>query len=367
MTEMTRAIAFVLRERGYLAGKWRVGYQSCDGSTAQAGRWDAAKAAANAQAYVQDTSVVGVIGPFNSGAAAIMIPVLNRASGGPLALVSPANTGVGLTHDGPGADDGDPGRYYPSGRRNYARIVAADDYQGAASALLAQRLGKKSVYALHDGSRYGRGIATSFRDAARELDLSVAGFEEWDPAASGYAALAAKIAKTGAEVVYLGGLVTANGGKLVADLANGVGEGVQLMASDGFTPIEAVVQSAGAAAAEGLTVSVAGLPNSALRGRGRVFLAAFRKVIGREPDPYSVYAAQATEVLLDAIARSDGSRASVTAQLFRTKVKNGILGTFAIDANGDTTTNPVTIYRVRKGKAAPFRAVVPPSSLVSRD
>jgi branched-chain amino acid transport system substrate-binding protein len=69
-----------------------------------------------------------------------MIPVLNRASNGPIAQVSPANTYVGLTHAGPGTAAGEPGKYYPTGHRNYARVVAADDFQGAADATLAKQL-----------------------------------------------------------------------------------------------------------------------------------------------------------------------------------------------------------------------------------
>ena len=83
--------------------------------------------------------MVGVIGTFNSGCAEIIIPVLNRAANGPIAMVSPANTYVGLTHKGPGTSAGEPGKYYPTGKRNYVRVVAADDYQGAADALSRSR------------------------------------------------------------------------------------------------------------------------------------------------------------------------------------------------------------------------------------
>ncbi|MCX5744510.1 MAG: hypothetical protein NT062_18620, partial [Proteobacteria bacterium] len=53
---------------------------------------------------------------------------------GPVGMVSPANTYVGLTHAGPGTAPGEPGKYYPTQKRNYIRVVAADDFQGAADA-----------------------------------------------------------------------------------------------------------------------------------------------------------------------------------------------------------------------------------------
>ena len=99
---MTKAIAYILKQHGWKAGKYTLAYQSCDDSTAQAGKWDSGKTSANANAYAQDSSVIGVIGTFNSGAAEIIVPVLNRAPNGPIAMVSPANTYVGLTHGGPG-------------------------------------------------------------------------------------------------------------------------------------------------------------------------------------------------------------------------------------------------------------------------
>jgi len=360
--QMTRALKFIFSQHGWKAGKYTIAYQSCDDSTAQAGKWDSGKASANANAYAQNSSVVGVIGTFNSGAAEIEIPILNRAPNGPIAMVSPANTYVGLTHGGPGTAAGEPGKYYPTGKRNYARVVAADDYQGAADAILAKSLGVKKVYILNDKEAYGLGVATNFKNAAKKLGLSVAGFTAWDGKATSYEALAVKIKSSGAQGVFVGGLVCENGGKLLKDIASGA-PGVKIMLPDGFTPISAVVQQGGAAA-EGATVSVAGLPNSALKGAGAKFVKDFTKADKREPDPYSVYAAQAGEALVAAIAASNGTRSDVTKKLFQLNLKNSILGAMRFNANGDVTANPVTIYKIKGGKSTTLRVIVLPNSLV---
>ncbi len=354
-------IAFILKQHGWKAGKYSLAYQSCDDSTAQAGKWDSGKASANANAYAQDQSVLGVIGTFNSGAAEIEIPILNRAPNGPVGMVSPANTYVGLTHPGPGTAAGEPGKYYPTGKRNYIRIVAADDFQGAADALLAKQLGIHKVFILNDKEAYGLGVASDFRRAAQKLGIKVVGFTAWDGKATSYESLAVRIKSSGAQGVFLGGLVCENGGKLIKDVHAGA-PGAKLLAPDGFTPVSADVQGAGAAA-NGMTVSVAGLPNAQLKGAGKAFVKAFSKVAG-SPDPYSVYAAQAAEVLVQAIANSNGTRADVTKQLFKTKVTNGILGSFAINANGDTSSNPVTIYKIKSGQSTTLKVIVPPVSLV---
>jgi branched-chain amino acid transport system substrate-binding protein len=362
--EMTKAIQFILNGAGWKAGAYTLGYQSCDDATAQAGKWDSAKCSANGNAYARDKDVIGVIGTFNSGCAEIIVPILNRAAGGPVGMISPANTYVGLTTSGPGTAAGEPNKYYPTGKRNYARVVPHDAYQGAADAILAQRVGAKNVYVLNDKEAYGLGVATNFRNAARKLGIKIVGFEAYDPKASSYEALGSKIKDKGVTGVFVGSLICENGGKLIKDLRAVLGTGVKLLLPDGFTPISAVVEGAGAAA-EGAFVSVAGLPNSRLKGQGKAFLTAFAKANkGKAPDPYSVYGAQATVALLSAIAKSDGTRASVTSQIFKVKLKNSILGNISFDAHGDVGYRPVAIYRIKGGKSTDYAVIAPPTSLV---
>jgi branched-chain amino acid transport system substrate-binding protein len=363
--QMTAAIKFILKQNNFTAGGKKIGYQSCDDSTAQAGKWESSKCSANANAYANNKNVIGVIGTFNSGCAEIIIPVLNRAPDGPVGMVSPANTYVGLTHKGPGTAAGEPEKYYPSGKRNYIRIVAADDYQGAADALLAKQLGATNVFILNDKEAYGQGVAGDFQNVLPEVGLKSAGFTAWDGKASSYEALASKIKQSGADAVFLGGLICENGGKLIKDLRAVLGSNFTIIAPDGFTPISAVVDGAGAKAAEGMTVSVAGLPNEQLGATGKAFVKDFGATqAGGNVDPYSAYAAQAAQVLLDAIDRSDGSRGSVATELFNTDVKDGILGSFKINENGDTNANPVTIYKIAGGKQTTLKVITPPTNLV---
>jgi branched-chain amino acid transport system substrate-binding protein len=362
--QMTEAVKFVLKQKDFKAGKYKIGYQSCDDATAQAGKWDSAKCSSNANAYASNKSVVGVIGTFNSGCAEIVIPVLNRASDGPVAMVSPANTYVGPTHGGPGTAAGEPDKYYPTGQRNYIRIVAADDFQGAADAINAQKLGLKKTYILNDKEAYGLGVATDFKNSLTQLGLTPAGFSAWNGKASSYTGLATKIKQADADSVFLGGLNCENGGKLIKDLRSVLGNNVTLLAPDGFTPITAVVDGAGKAA-DGLYVSVAGQPNEALGATGKKFVKDFGKEIGgKNPFPYAAYAAQAADVLLTAIGKSDGSRKSVSEQLLKTKVSDGIIGTFTINQNGDTSSNPVTQYLIKDGKQTTYKTITPPADLV---
>jgi branched-chain amino acid transport system substrate-binding protein len=362
--QMTKAIQFILNGAGWKAGKYTIGYQSCDDSTAQAGKWDSAKCSQNGNAYARNSSVIGVIGTFNSGCAEIIVPILNRAPNGPVGMVSPANTYTGLTTSGVGTAPGEPRKYYPTGKRNYARVVAQDQFQGAADAMLAKRLGVKSMYILNDKEAYGLGVASNTRNAAQKLGIKITGFAAFDPKASDYTALASKIKDTSVNAVFVGGLICENGGKLIKDLRSTLGPGVRLILPDGFTPISAVAQGAGAAA-NGAYVSVAGVPNSQLKGTGKSFLLAFTKSLkGQPPDPYAVYAAQAAVVMLSAIKSSNGTRAGVTQQIFKTHLPNSITGTVRFNANGDIQGGPVAVYRIKAGKSTDYTVIRPPASLV---
>jgi branched-chain amino acid transport system substrate-binding protein len=363
--QMVQAIKFQLKQNNFKAGDKTIGYQSCDDSTAQAGKWDSGKCSANGNAYANDKSVVGVIGTFNSGCAEIIIPILNRASNGPVGMVSPANTYVGLTHSGPGTAAGEPDKYYPTGKRNYIRIVAADDYQGASNAMLTQQLGYKKVFIFNDKEAYGLGVATDYQNAAKKLGLAIAGFTAWDPKASSYEALANKVKQSGADVVYLGGLECENGSKLIKDLRGTLGKTFPIIAPDGFSSFSDTWKNSGGVA-NGMYISVAGQPNSKLPPAGQAFVKDFGAQIGQDPNPYSAYGAQAMQVMLDAVKTANGDRAKVSSALLNTKVTNGILGTFTINKNGDTSSNPVTQYKlVTPGKGVPYKTITPPQSLVA--
>jgi branched-chain amino acid transport system substrate-binding protein len=365
-TQMAQAVEFILKQHDWKAGGKNIGFQSCDDSTAQAGSWDSAKCTANARAYANNTNVIGVIGTFNSGCAKLEIPIGNRAPDGPLAYVSPANTYPGLTISGPGTESGEPDVYYPSGKRNYARVVWNDQFQGAADAQFAKDQGFKKVYVLTDKETYGNGIATLFINYAKKLGIqTLPGTPQaWDKNASSYDAIATKIKQSGADAVFLGGIICNNGGKLIKDLRAGLGSNVTLFAPDGFTPIDAATIKTGGPATEGMFITQPGIPSDQLSGAGKTFVEDFTKENGKEPDPYTNYAAQATEVLLTAIDDAKGERGQVAEHLFNQDVKDGILGTFKIDENGDTTLGTVSVWQVKGQKGVFQKTITPELSFV---
>ena len=362
--QMNQAIELVLQQNHWKAGKYTLAFQPCDDSTPQAGTWDSTTCSANANAYAQDPSVIGNIGTFNSGCAELEVPVLNQAQPGPIAMVSPANTWPGLTQGTKQA--GEPSKYYPTTTRNYARVVAPDNFQGPALALTAKALGVKSVYILNDKQAYGAGVAQYFQDAAKKLGIKILGNDAYNTkTGTNYQSQFQGIAATHPDAIMVGGLICENGGQLIKDKVSVLGPNskVKLLLPDGFTTSQTITD-AGAASA-GLYASVAGVPTDQLKGAGATFLTDFQNTYHPDfVDPYTPYAAAAAQVMLNAIAASDGTRASVSQHLFGQTVTDSVLGTFNINQAGDTNQGSMTVDVVKGGKLVTYKVLTPPANLV---
>jgi branched-chain amino acid transport system substrate-binding protein len=338
--QVVDAVELVLRQREFRAGELRVGFQSCNYTVGE--DLDAGQCRRNARAYVETEAVVGIIGPFNSGCAELQIPIVSRKAAGPLAMISPTNTFEGLTR-GPYART-----LYPDGVRSYTRVVTHDQSQGAAAARLAQRFDARRAAVIAQvgvDDPYAQALTKSFRAAARALAIDTRSYD-W-PVQDSYADLAASIAAARPDVVYLVGLPEGNAKTLIEDLRVELG-GIPIITPDSFSAPDIPLELG--PIGDGLLTTVPGIPTGALPPAGERFLREFGQTLVVPDQPGAPEAAQATAVLLDAIARSDGTRASIVDELFATKVENGILGSFSFDRYGDIDPAPVGVYRYDDGK-----------------
>ena len=153
-----------------------------------------------------------------------------------------------------------------------------------------------------------------------------------------------KIGKTGAEAIFLGGLLSENGAQIIKDKVSVLGPNdgkVKLYTPDGFT-LQNTIDTAGAAS-KGIIGSVAGLPYEKLTPDGQAFYDGFKAKYNLESvDPYAIYGAAATQVVLNALANAS-DRADVIAQMFATKIDT-VIGPVEFNAGGDRASSPVTIY-----------------------
>jgi branched-chain amino acid transport system substrate-binding protein len=360
---MVKAMKLALEKRSYRAGTHAVALQVCDDATRQSNYYDRSICRANARRYVANPTVIGVVGPFTSTCAMAEIPILNRASGGSVAIVSPSNTYVGLTRPPADAEKDEPAIYYPTGRRNYVRVIPADDIQVAADALAARSLGVERVFVLYP-REYEVPQVLDFLRAMDTLKIPIVGHESWQQGLRSYSQLAGRIARTGADGVFIAGGSGDGSLRLLTDLRARLGPDAQFLVTSDFDPSDAILASA---AAEGMTISEPGPLGEHLSTAGKRYAASFAEKFGTKPTSFALSSAQAIDVLLDAIARSDGTRASVTRRLFDTRVTNGILGSFWITPTGDTSLNAITIHRVVGGKLTTYATIVVPDTLVAAE
>ena len=187
----------------------------------------------------------------------------------------------------------------------------------------------------------------------------------WSPGVGGYRTLARRVRAARPAAVFVAGDLAADGPQLIAALTSVLGRGVQLIAGDAFNQPAPLIEAAGSRV-DGMLVSIAVLPNASLPPRGERFAAEFKKRFTQRPCCFSVHDAQATEILLDAIAKAGGRRARVARYVIGARVRHGLLGDFQIDRNGDTTLNTIGINQIRAGRLHFERAITPARELLGR-
>ena len=354
---MVDGIKLAIKQAGNKAGGINVKYESLDDSTAQAGNWDPNQVASNARKVAQDKSAVAYLGEFNSGASALSIPILNQVG---IAQISPANTYVGLTTDEPGSEKGEPAKYQPTGKKTYARIVPRDTIQAQALVTQMQKDGCEAVAVANDKDTYGLGLARLFEIKAKEAGLKLTANEGIQKDSANFRSVAGKFKSAGSDCFFFAG-VTANGAvQIYKDVAAALpdaklygGDGV---CESGFT--NAKKGGIPKKVAANFACTVATLDLASYPG-GKDFLAAFKAEYPStegDPDPYAIYGYDAMQLALDTIkaaGEKGTTREGVLEQLFMTKDRESVLGTYSIDENGDTTLTDYGLYKVdEKGNPA---------------
>jgi branched-chain amino acid transport system substrate-binding protein len=350
-TAVVNGAKLALEQAGNKAGAHTIKYESLDDSTAQAGNWTPEQESANARKAAQDDTTAVYLGTFNSGAAAVAIPILNEAG---IPMISPANTAVGLTTDEPGANPGEPDKYYPSGTRNYARIVPKDTIQGAALATLMKEDGCTKVQLTNDKEVYGAGLANNIDLAAKAQSLEIISNEAIDKNAANYRSLAQAAKGAGADCFVYAGVTANNAVQLYKDFAAALPD-AKLYGPDGVAESSFVDSKEGglpADVAARTKVSVATLAPDQYPPEGQEFFKAFAEKYGEaNPDPYAIYGYEAMRLALDTIERSStGEKADIIKALYETKDRASVLGTYSIDENGDTTLTDYGIYSLKDGE-----------------
>ena len=217
--------------------------------------------------------------------------------------------------------------------------------------VLLRQLHRHRALVLYDGSGGEAAIAGERVAAARAQHVHLIGVRAWPKRAGAYTATAARAARARADAVIVCGLIDTGAGRIIRALRRRLGSRVPIVGTDGLLPVSGLFAAAGPAA-RGTYIPVAGLVPQGLGPAGRSFV---KRFAATQPDASvtaaAVYAAQAAEIMLDAIARSDGTRAGVARALHETQLADSLVGPVSFDARGDVVPRPVTILRAQRGGA----------------
>ncbi|PBC71884.1 amino acid/amide ABC transporter substrate-binding protein (HAAT family) [Streptomyces sp. TLI_235] len=299
----------------------------------------------NATALVADKSVLGVVGPLNSGVAQSMQQVFESAS---LVEVSPANTNPALTQ----------GEKFETEKKRtfktYFRTATTDAIQGPFAAQYAYTdLGKKTAYLIDDKKTYGVGLVGAFQKEFTKLGGTIKGQDHIDENNLDFSAVVTKAKAAGADVIYYGGEYPQSGP--LSDQLKKAGVTAPVFGGDGMYDPE-YINKANKNANGDLATSV-GAPVESLDS-AKKFVADY-KTAGYS-DPYAAYggysydAAWSIVQAVKAVVADNGgkvpsdARAKVVTAMSKVSF-DGVTGKVGFDEYGDAVNKQLTVYTVKDG------------------
>ena len=279
------------------------------------------KAAAIAQDFVADPSVVAVVGHVNSGA----MVAAARIYDGNLAALATTATSPDLTGISPWV----------------FRAISSDSTNGLDIANFARRLGRHRAAILYENNSYGRGLTESFR---RHFEGQIVSVDPIAEDGKDFEPYVAFFKQSHPDVVFVAG--TDRSGLAILREARRQGLHADFVGGDGWTGV-----SVDTAASEGVYV---GAPFTAEdpRPEAKRFVAAFRRRYNTDPDGNAALAYDATRLLARAIAERGTGRRAVRDYLASLADRGGyagVTGSIRFRTSGDPLGRGIVMTRIHKG------------------
>jgi branched-chain amino acid transport system substrate-binding protein len=291
----------------------------------------------NGRTAIQDGNAIAYLGEVAPGDSLDSLGITNAQD---LLQVSPTDTAVAATQYTP-AVPGSPDLFYESlstYHRTFARVVPTTALEARALVSLMSSLGVSRLAVLDDGSDYGKALALEVKnDAGSSISVTSS--------------------TTGAGAVFFAGS-SASEAVREFDQAAASDPKVKLFAPSALAS-QSFVSALTAAARGGLYVSEPGFYKD-LTPAGQKFVSDFRAEYGHTPAPQAIFGYEAMDSVL-AVLREAGSgatnRATVVRDYFAIRNRDSVLGTYSINANGDTSLDVFVASRVQRGRLVPFKAL----------
>lgn len=294
-------------------------------------RHDPREAVSVANKMVND-KVLGVVGHLNSSCS---IPASQVYHEFKVVQITPSSTNPQLTEQG---------------YRNVFRVCGRDDQQGAVGAkFVLEGLKLKRVAVIHDKTTYGQGLADEFvRNVKNDKATAVVAYEGILQGDNDFTAVLTKIKQERPEVVYFGG-VYPEAGLLVKQMRQ---LGLDIPFVSGDAVYDQNFLEIGGEATEGAYISFS--PSVEDQPSAKKFLDSYKAKFG-EPGPYSVYAYDAANIILQGVADAKSTDGEKVAEAIHSMTYQGAMGRIQFDQKGDVLIAPYIFWTVKEGKFVPMK------------
>jgi branched-chain amino acid transport system substrate-binding protein len=343
-----------LADAGGRAGPFKIGYVSLDDASPKTGKWSPDVTEADAKQAAQDTSTIAYLGDYDSAATAISLPLINAAG---VMQISTASPYEGLVSSFEAGQD-EPERFYPSGRRTFARLQPGDAVQAAAQIKLMSALGVHRLYVLDDQDPFDVPLAQIVAGDAERAGIKVLAHDSIATVAgSNLAGEVEKIVAAGPQAVFLAG-GEGEGTPTLWRQLHAADPHLKLLGSSAMASRSFTSRIGAAASNTYLTTPV--LADGLYPPPAERVLGDYRKSFAGEAGPSVLYGYEAMTLVLDAIrgagARGD-DRQTVIDRVFATRDRNSVIGSYSIESDGEITPSRYGVDRVVDGRPVFYRAI----------
>jgi branched-chain amino acid transport system substrate-binding protein len=343
-----------LHDAGGKVGRFTVSYASKDDSSLTNGQWSRSVTANNAKTAANDPSAIAFLGDYDSEATAISLPLINAAG---ILQISPGSPYGGLTSSLYAGQD-EPERFYPTGKRNFARLQPGDQAQARAQVQTMRDLHVSKVYVIDDQEPFELPLAQMVVADAERAGIAVAAHDSIDTTATTtFTEEVTTVAESGAQAVFFAGAPTPEAVSLWQQLHSADPRlwllGSSAMVSSTFT------SAIGPAAARTLLTTPV-LPVRDYPAAAQRVLVAYRRQFKERPEAYALFGYAAMSAALAAVRRAGrkgNDRQAVIDALFATPVHDSVIGRYAIEPDGETTLVSYGVDRVAGGRPVFWRAL----------
>lgn len=294
---------------------------------------DPAQATTLKERFVNDQSIIGVVGPTFSGETRAVMQPLQEAN---LVMVSASATNAALPTAVPN-------------QTVFHRLVPDDDVQGKGVAdYVSKKLGSKRAAYVHDNSEYGKGLADGTRTLLEKAGVPTVANDAIDPRSQDFSAVVNRLRQANPDLVFYGGYYS-EAGRLRKQLVDG-GVKVRFLSGDGGLD-QGFITAAGAAGAEGAQLTCAcKLATEDAGGKLGDFAKNYKQLNGAAPGTYSTEGYDSASLLIKGIKDGKTDRKALLDYVENLGTYQGVGKDISFEANGNIKSGGVFVYEVKGGK-----------------